>query len=145
MTGDTKHDVRTWSVALVSPPDVAAARRAATEAMTELGASVIRRTKFVTAVSEVARNALVHGAGGMIRFTASGHGCGHSVVAECIDRGPGIADVDQALRDGYTSGGGLGHGLGGAKRLVDGFEIVTGANRGTTVRLTCFEDRKSVV
>lgn len=124
---------------LVSDQDVAAARQAATQGMTELGASVIRRTKFVTAISEVARNALVHGGGGVVRFALSGRGRGHSLVAECIDRGPGIADIEQALCDGYTTGGGLGHGLGGARRLVDGFEITSTPGRGTTVRLTSTE------
>ena len=130
-----ENDARTWSVPLASPPDVAAARRTANAAMTEMGASVIKRTKFVTAVSEVARNALIHGGGGYIRFTVQGEGAGRVMVAECTDRGPGVDDVEQALRDGYTSGGGLGLGLGGARRLVDRFAIRSSSRGGTTVRL----------
>lgn len=138
MTGEND-DERSWSVTLVSPQDVAVARRVAGQAMTELGASVIRRTKFVTAVSEIARNALVHGGGGVIRFVLCSRGPARQLVAECIDRGPGIADIDLALGDGYTSGGGLGHGLGGAKRLVDEFEIISAPGCGTTVRLASTE------
>lgn len=120
---------------IVSPQDVAAARRAANAAMAELGTSVIKRTKFVTAVSEVARNALIHGGGGYMRFILSGEGAGRILVAECTDRGPGFEDVERALRDGYTSGGGLGLGLGGARRLVDRFDIRSSPQGGTTVRL----------
>ena len=120
---------------LVSPQDVASARRTANTAMAEGGASVIKRTRFVTAVSEIARNAVVHGGGGNIRFTLGRAGGESVLVAECTDRGPGIDDIEQALRDGYTSGGGLGHGLGGARRLVDGFQISSSARSGTTVRL----------
>ena len=130
-----ENDARTWTVPLASPQDVAAARRAANSAMAEMGTSVIKRTKFVTAVSEVARNALLHGGGGYVRFTVSGEGAERVLIAECTDRGPGVDDLDQALRDGYTSGGGLGLGLGGARRLVDRFEIRSSSQGGTTVRL----------
>lgn len=135
MVGTTEDELRTWSVPLASPQDVAAARRAANAAMLEIGASVIKRTKFVTAVSEVARNALIHGGGGYIRFTVAGGGRQRALVAECVDRGPGVDDLEQAMRDGYTSRGGLGLGLGGAKRLVDRFQIRSSSGSGTTVRL----------
>lgn len=135
MAGVADDGSRTWAVPLVSPQDVARARRAANEAMSANGASVIKRTRFVTAVSEIARNAVVHGGGGNIRFTL-GRASGEPVlIAECTDRGPGIDDLEQALRDGYTSGGGLGHGLGGARRLVDRFDIRSSVRLGTTVRL----------
>ena len=120
---------------LVTTQDVARARRTATAAMAEGGASVTKRTRFVTAVSEIARNAVIHGGGGSIRFTLEQVAGERMLLAECTDRGPGIADVEQALRDGYTSGGGLGYGLGGARRLVDRFEIRSSARLGTTVRL----------
>ena len=139
MNDGTDTSGRSWSVALVAPPDVAAARRVASIAMTELGASVIRRTKFVTAVSEIARNALVHGGGGVISFTLRGQGRGGRLTEECRDRGPGIPDLEQAMTDGFTSGGGLGHGLGGARRLVDDFTITSNADGGTTVRLMSVE------
>ena len=126
---------RAWTVPLASPQDIARARRAANEAMTEIGATVIKRTQFVTAVSEIARNALVHGGGGHIRLSVVASARGPVLVAECTDRGPGIDNIEQALRDGFTSGGGLGHGLGGARRLVDRFDIRSSARTGTTVRL----------
>ena len=122
-----------WTVALRKPADIALARKAAMAAMDALGASPIKRTKFVTAVSEIARNALVHaGAGVMILkiVRSPGH---PRVVAECRDSGPGIADVDRALQDGYTTARGMGLGLGGAKRLVDRLDIHTTAGKGTTV------------
>lgn len=124
-----------WAVPLVSSQDVARARQAANEAMAKNGASVIKRTRFVTAVSEIARNAIVHGGGGNIRFTLGQAEGERMLVAECTDRGPGIDDMEQALRDGFTSGGGLGHGLGGARRLVDRFDIRSSTRYGTTVRL----------
>lgn len=127
--------VEIWSVALTAPRDIASARRAATEGMEAIGASVIKRTKFVTAVSEIARNALLHGGGGFIRFSVSRSGRAPRLLAECVDRGPGVADIERAMTDGYTTGGGLGRGLGGARRLVDCFEISSSAERGTRVLL----------
>lgn len=107
------------------------------KAMTAIGASAIKRTKFVTAVSEIARNAVLYGRGGVISFEIVG-GAGHRrVVAECMDRGPGIGDVERAMTPGYTTGSGLGLGLSGAKRLVDRFDIVSSPERGTTVTLEC--------
>ncbi|TPW27960.1 ATP-binding protein [Pararhizobium mangrovi] len=120
---------------LASAQDVAYAREAAKRAMTEIGASTVRRTKFVTAVSEIARNAVIYGRGGRIVFEIREQGGVRSVVAECSDRGPGIADVAMALTDGYSTGKGLGRGLGGAKRLVDRFEIRSSETTGTVVIL----------
>ncbi|MGN6550561.1 MAG: ATP-binding protein [Pararhizobium sp.] len=119
---------------LRKPADVALARKAATAAMEAISASPIKRTKFVTAVSEIARNAIVHAGGGSIRFRLSGDG-NTWVAAECRDAGPGIPDVDLALRDGFTTARGMGLGLGGAKRLVDRFDIRTEVGKGTTVTL----------
>lgn len=135
MIDAVKDEAQTWSVPLVASQDVAAARRAANDAMTRIGATVIKRTKFVTAVSEVARNALLHGGGGYIRFTIAGSRERPALIAECVDRGPGVDDIEQALKDGYTSGLGLGLGLGGSRRLVDRFEIRSSSGSGTTVRL----------
>lgn len=138
MAGPGDEDARSWSVPLNASQDVARARRAANAAMAEIGASVIKRTKFVTAVSEVARNALVHGGGGYIQFRIERRQGQPVLVAECVDRGPGIDDIERALADGYSGGGGgLGHGLGGARRLVDRFQVRSSARLGTTVRLEC--------
>lgn len=107
------------------------------KAMTSIGASAIKKTKFVTAVSEIARNAIVYGHGGLITFQLVGNSPHQRAVATCTDRGPGIQDVGLALRDGFTTGSGLGLGLGGARRLVDRFEIQSSAQSGTTVTLEC--------
>lgn len=124
------------AVTLRAQSDVAVARQAAAQAMTAAGASAIGRTRFVTAVSEVARNAILHGGGGVVRFARREGPQGASIMAECRDRGPGIEDVGRALSDGYSSKRGLGLGLGGARRLVDLFEITTAPGQGTMVRLT---------
>lgn len=122
-----------WTVSIRKPADIALARKAATAAMDGLPASPIKRTKFVTAVSEIARNALVHASGGLMQFRIAETGGQRSVVTECRDRGPGIPDIELALKDGFTTAGGMGLGLGGAKRLVDRFEIRTTVGEGTTV------------
>lgn len=97
--------------------------------------SLVDQTKLVTAASELARNTLVYGGGGtaeVVVLEARRTG----VRIRFSDEGPGIADLDLALTDGYTTGGGLGLGLSGARRLVDEFDIDTGAGRGTRVTIT---------
>ncbi|OSP54403.1 hypothetical protein BV911_12935 [Pseudoruegeria sp. SK021] len=109
------------------------ARQAVARALKSRGASAIRTTRFATAVSEIARNAIVHGGGGEITIgfdLASAY-----LMVECRDKGRGIADIPQAMVDGFTTAGGLGRGLGGAKRLADRFEIITEAGKGTRVRM----------
>lgn len=95
--------------------------------------SLVDQTKVVTAASELARNTLVHGGGGEARIQTvhNGQQCGIRIVFS--DNGPGIPDVELALTDGYTSAGGLGLGLGGARRLVDEFQLETVPKSGTTV------------
>ncbi|MER0237062.1 ATP-binding protein [Fulvimarina sp. MAC8] len=127
----------TRSVTLSKTGDVAYARQEATRIMTVIGASAIKKTKFVTAVSEIARNAVVYGHGGVMSFETAGEPAHQSAIAICSDRGPGIADVDTALRDGYSTGKSLGLGLGGAKRLVDRFDITSSRDSGTTITLEC--------
>jgi serine/threonine-protein kinase RsbT len=97
--------------------------------------SLVDQTKLVTAASELARNTLVYGGGGEVRVELVRAGGRRGVRASFSDRGPGIADVAQALTDGWTSGNGLGLGLSGAKRLVDDFELRTGIGEGTTVHV----------
>ena len=101
----------------------------------ELGFSLIDQTKVVTATSEIARNTVTHGGGGTARLEAvhNGERRGLRVVFE--DKGPGIADVKQALQDGYTSGTGLGLGLGGARRLSNDFIIESRVGEGTRVTI----------
>jgi serine/threonine-protein kinase RsbT len=100
-----------------------------------LGFSIVNQTKLVTAASELARNAVAHGGGGTVTIEAFEGTGTHKLQLTFEDRGPGIPDVELALRDGYSSGGSLGIGLGGSKRLVDEFELDTHLGRGTRVRI----------
>jgi serine/threonine-protein kinase RsbT len=102
----------------------------------EIGFGLVEQTKFVTAASEIARNALVHGgadATAHLAEIANGERVGLQLVIE--DRGKGIVDIPQALVDGYTTAKGMGLGLGGAKRLVDEFAIVSQVGEGTRITL----------
>jgi|SRR5690606_6992142 len=123
-------------------PDIATVRRVVAKAMDGLGASPVRRTRLVTAASELARNALVHGGGGRMEIEiwsggerSVGGRRGVGVVLTFKDEGPGIPDIEAALRDGFTTGDGLGKGLGGARRLCDSFEISSAPGSGTMVRV----------
>lgn len=119
-----------------SDVDLMAVREAARGAAAEAGFSLVNQTKLVTAVSELARNAVVHGGGGQVFVDPVQQGTLRGVRLVVSDHGPGIADVDQALTDGHTTGQGLGLGLGGARRLVDEFRIESVPGAGTTVTIT---------
>jgi serine/threonine-protein kinase RsbT len=95
--------------------------------------SLVDQTKLITAASELARNTLVYGGSGTATVQLVEEQGRRGVRAVFTDAGPGIPDLEKALTDGYTSGSGLGLGLGGAKRLVDEFDIVSEVGRGTTV------------
>ena len=95
--------------------------------------SLVDQTKLITAASELARNTLVHGGSGVARVELVQRDGRCGVKAVFTDTGPGIADVEKALTDGYTTGSGLGLGLGGSRRLVDDFVLETAVGRGTTV------------
>ena len=98
------------------------------------GLSLVDQTKVVTAASELARNALVHGGGGLARVDVVTSALGRNGIRiGFTDEGPGIADVDLALTDGWSSGDGLGLGLSGARRLVDEFELTSKPGGGTSV------------
>ncbi len=100
----------------------------------EVGLSLVDQTKLITAASELARNALDYGKGGHADIeTIAELRRGVRIVFR--DKGPGIADIQQAMTDGFTSGSGLGHGLGGAKRLVDDFDLKSRPGEGTTVTI----------
>jgi serine/threonine-protein kinase RsbT len=106
-----------------------------------VGFGLVDQTKLVTAASELARNALVHGGGGQVECLRVNRGGVPGLRLTFSDDGPGIADLEQALCDGYTSGGGLGMGLGGARRLVHDFEIDTRPGGGTKVTVTSWVTR----
>lgn len=98
------------------------------------GLSLVDQTKLVTAASELARNTMVHGGGGLARVEVVKAPNGRvGVKLFFTDEGPGIADLDQALTDGWSSGAGLGLGLPGARRLVDEFELTSAPGAGTSV------------
>ncbi|MFF8032759.1 MULTISPECIES: anti-sigma regulatory factor [unclassified Streptomyces] len=106
-----------------------------------LGFGLVDQTKLVTAASELARNTLVHGGGGRMEVTHVTDGGTDGLRLTFSDSGPGIDDLDRALSDGYTSGGGLGLGLGGARRLVHDFAVESAPGAGTTVRVTSWVSR----
>lgn len=116
--------------------DVVTVRRAVRTVMTELGFGLVDQTKMVTAASELARNALDYAGGGAVNMTRLADGGRVGLRLEFVDEGPGIDDLEQALTDGYSSGQGLGLGLGGARRLVNEFAIETQPGLGTTVTIT---------
>jgi serine/threonine-protein kinase RsbT len=95
--------------------------------------SLVDQTKLVTAASELARNTLVYGGGGTVEVSRVDNGRRHGIRIVFSDDGPGIADLDLAFTDGYTTGGGLGLGLSGARRLVDEFDIDTTVGQGTSI------------
>jgi serine/threonine-protein kinase RsbT len=120
-------------VQLKNSNDVVLARQKVRQYATEMRFSLVDQTKLVTAASELARNALVHGKGGqmIVEVVAAGAKAGLKLIFE--DQGPGIPDIDRALKDGFTTGGGMGLGLGGSKRLVNEFAIESAAGKGTRI------------
>ena len=111
-----RQTVRTWSV--------------------QQGFTLVDQTKMVTAASEIARNTVLYGRGGTVRIEALVDGVRKGLRLVFEDQGPGIPDVDLAMRDGYTTGTGFGMGLGGARRLVNEFRIESRPGQGTKVTLT---------
>lgn len=127
------HASKHTAVDIRSEPDVVAVRQVARQWAVEMKFSIVDQTKLVTAASELARNTLVHGGGGSMLLEAVSLNGRTGLRMTFEDHGPGIPDVDLALRDGYTTGSGLGLGLGGAKRLVNEFQIDTHIGEGTRV------------
>ena len=119
-----------------SSSDIVKVRQFAREWAVSLGFSLVEQTKVVTAASELARNALDYGGGGQVELEVLQNELRQGLKLTFADQGPGIADVEQALKDGFTTGSGMGLGLGGAKRLVNEFEIDSAPGRGTKVSIT---------
>jgi serine/threonine-protein kinase RsbT len=101
--------------------------------------TLVDQTKLVTAASELARNTLVHGGGGRAEVEPVSNGTRRGIRIRFIDEGPGIADIDRAFTDGYSTGGGLGLGLSGARRLMDEFRLITAPGEGTSVTAVKWE------
>jgi serine/threonine-protein kinase RsbT len=128
--------VKTDELPIQSPADIVLARQAVRSAAIGLGFSLVDQTKIVTAASELARNTLDYGGGGVVRLVQIEENPRRGLRLIFEDHGPGIPDIQLALKDGYTSGGGLGLGLGGARRLVNDFEIDSAPGQGTRVTIT---------
>jgi serine/threonine-protein kinase RsbT len=120
---------------LRSDLDVVAARRGVTGWAREIGLSVLDCTKVATAASELARNTVLHGRGGMMCLEIVRDGSRHGLRLTFEDQGPGIADIDRALEDGFSTGGGLGLGLPGARRLSNEFSLTSTEGAGTCVTI----------
>ncbi len=124
------------SVVLITDEDVVRARKLVRDEMVALKFSLIEQTKMVTAASELARNTLRYGGGGHAELERVMRDGKMGLRMSFIDEGPGIEDHELALTDGWTSGGGMGLGLSGARRLADEFELDSAPGRGTTVIIT---------
>ena len=120
---------------LRSEQDIVIARQTVRRLTQELGFGLVDQTKLVTATSELARNALVYGLGGTMVCELMAEGVRKGLRLQFVDKGPGIADLAQAMTDGWTSGHGMGLGLSGAKRLVNDFTIESAPGQGTTVTI----------
>ena len=121
---------------LRSEHDIVLARQLVRKLTQQLSFSIVDQTKMVTASSELARNALIHGQGGDMRWQIVRAGVRTGLKLEFVDRGPGIPNLELAMTDGWTSGGGLGMGLSGARRLVNEFDIHSAPGAGTHVTIT---------
>jgi serine/threonine-protein kinase RsbT len=116
--------------------DVVAIRQAVRQRAVELGFNLVDQTKIVTAASELARNTVQYGGGGTVTIEALENLGRRGLRLTFADEGPGIADIEQAMKDGFTTGGGLGLGLSGARRLSNDFQIDSRPGHGTRVTIT---------
>jgi serine/threonine-protein kinase RsbT len=121
--------------AIRTSDDVVRVRQEVRARAVAAGLGIVDQTKIVTAASEIARNTLDYGGGGTVTMYPLADGMRRGLRMIFEDQGPGIADIAQALRDGFTSGGGLGLGLGGAKRLSNEFSIESEPGKGTRIML----------
>jgi serine/threonine-protein kinase RsbT len=121
---------------LNSEHDIVLGRQAVRRLAQECGFSLVDQTKLVTAASELARNAYIYGGGGTLKWEVLLEGIKRGVRLTFLDSGPGIANLELALTDGWTSGQGMGLGLSGARRLVNEFDIESTVGVGTRVTVT---------
>lgn len=121
------------TIPIKSSSDVVLVRQRVRFLAIDMKFSLVEQTKIVTAASELGRNTLEHGGGGSLELAVITNGARRGLRLRFTDQGPGIPDVALALKDGYTSGSGMGLGLGGSKRLMNEFEIDTKPGSGTTV------------
>jgi len=128
--------ISTVEVGLRSDQEIVKLRQIVRDESIAQGLSLIDQTKFVTAASELARNTLLYGGGGDATLQVLLNGSRKGLRLTFVDQGQGIPDIERALQDGFTSGSGLGLGLGGARRLCDEFDIQSQPGKGTTVSIT---------
>ncbi len=128
------------TVSVDTERDVSRVRRAITAYADNLSFDLLARTHLVTAASELARNMLAYAGGGSVRIAKLRHEARVGLKATFEDQGPGIENLDEALSDGFSSSLGLGLGLGGARRLVDDFELETAVGEGTTVSIASWHE-----
>jgi serine/threonine-protein kinase RsbT len=126
----------TGSMALRGEQDIVLSRQTVRKLTNELKFSLVDQTKMITAASELSRNTVVYGGGGEMRWEILHEGNRSGLRLHFEDKGPGIPDVELAMKDGWTSGSGMGMGLPGSKRLVNDFHIRTAVGEGTCVTIT---------
>ena len=131
-----RQTIKSETYPLKSETDVVQARQVVRKWALEAGLGLVDQTKIITAASELARNTVIYGGGGTMELMLLEQN-GRKGISLCFeDQGPGIADIELALRDGYTSGSGMGLGLSGSKRLSNEFDIVSEVGVGTRVTIT---------
>ncbi|MDM9583937.1 anti-sigma regulatory factor [Nostoc sp. GT001] len=124
---------KTETINIQSSIDVVLVRQSVRQLAVEIGFNLVDQTKIITAASELARNTLDYGGGGTVKLETLQEGRRRGLRLTFEDRGPGISDIELALKDGFTTGNGLGMGLGGAKRLANEFEIQSVVGEGTRI------------
>jgi serine/threonine-protein kinase RsbT len=124
---------KTETINIQSSTDIVLVRQTVRQLSVEIGFGLVDQTKIVTAASELARNTLEYGGGGTVKLETVQEGKRRGLRLTFEDQGPGIADIELALKDGFTTGGGLGMGLGGSKRLANEFQIQSAVGEGTRV------------
>lgn len=128
--------LRSETLAVRTSEDVVTVRTSVRKLAAELRFGIVDQTKIVTAASEIARNTIDYGRGGELRMEVLDRAPKKGLRLTFSDRGPGIRDMEQAMTDGFTTGSGMGLGLGGTRRLMDEFHIASKLNEGTTVTIT---------
>ena len=128
--------LKTENIPVNEEHHIVVVRQAVRKLALEIKLSLVDQTKLITAASDLARNLLIYGGGGEVTLEVLQEGIRNGLRIHFVDEGPGIADIELALRDGHTTGGGMGLGLGGAKRLVNEFELASAPGKGTHVTIT---------
>jgi serine/threonine-protein kinase RsbT len=127
--------VNAETISVADSGDIVVVRQAVRRHAITINLSLVDQTKIVTAASELARNMVLYGGGGEVSLELLEEGVRLGLRVQFIDAGPGIPDIDLAMRDGFTTGNGMGLGLGGAKRLVNEFKIESAPGKGTRVTI----------